>query len=173
MFLAPRSLEAGRGHAAGARRARCPEAQSAPAAAPPGREPCLTPEHGVVLLSLPPALGPVLAQQDLLEGLPEHLVEDGVEDGVDHGRRVAEPRGAVEHGRVDATLALEAADGRHQVQDEEGRPEHDEGKEHDAQDLGGLLLEPDDAAVPGRVPRHDGGAAGVLAAHGVVPRQAG
>lgn len=92
------------------------------------------------------------AEQHLLERLAEDLVEDGVEDRVDHGAGVAEPGDQVEDLAVDATLAV-GAQGRHQVQHEERRPQDHEREEHHAEDLGRLLLQPDDPAVAGTVAR--------------------
>lgn len=143
----------------------------------------MAPKVGATRWSLTPrallAVVTVLAEQDLLERLPEHLVEDRVEDGVDHGRGVAQPRGAVEDGRADALLALDAAQRGHQVQHEEGRPQDDEREEDDAQHLGGLLLQLNDAAVARGRARHDGRVARVVTAHAAraarcaVARQAG
>lgn len=109
-----------------------------------------------------PGLIAIPAQQDLLKGLAEDLVEDGVEDRIDHGAGVAEPGDQVEDLAVDPALAV-GTHGRDQVQDEERRPQDHEGEEHHAQDLGRLLLQPDDPAVAGAVARDDAAVAGVMA----------
>lgn len=103
-------------------------------------------------VSLVPAA--VLAQQYPLERLPEHLVENGVKHRVDHGTGVTEPRDQVDEALVGVGLAIRTH-GRQQVEREKRRPQEHEREEHNAQHLGGLLLQPDDAAVPVRVPDHD------------------
>lgn len=96
----------------------------------------------------------VLALEHPFERLPEHLVEYGVEHRVHHGTGVAQPRDQVDEALVGVGLAV-GAHGRQQVEREERRPQEHEREEHDAQHLGGLLLQPDDAAVPVRVTDHD------------------
>lgn len=107
---------------------------------------------------------PIPAEQNLLERLAEDFVEDGVEDRVDHGAGVAEPGDQVEDLAVDATLAV-GADGRHQVQHEERRPQDHKREEHHAEDLRRLLLQSDDPAVSGAVARDHAAVARMVAAH--------
>jgi len=99
------------------------------------------------------AAAAVLAHEHPLERLPEHLVENGVEHRVDHGTGVAQPRDQVDEALADVGLAVRAH-GRQQIEREERRPQEHEREEHDAQNFGGLLLQPDDAAVPVRVADH-------------------
>lgn len=96
--------------------------------------------------------------------MSEHFVKNSIKYRIDHRARVAEPRNEVEHSMVNLLFAF-GTDGRQEVEDEEGGPEDDEGEEDDSEHLGGLLLKADDAAVAGRVARHDGRVAAVMCAH--------
>lgn len=104
------------------------------------------------------------AEQHLLECLAEDLVEDGIEDRIDHGAGVAEPRDQIEDFAIDTTLAI-GTDRRHQVQDEERRPQDYEREEHHPKHLGRLLLEPDDPAVAGTIARDHTAVARMMTAY--------
>lgn len=77
-----------------------------------------------------------ICQQDPAESLPELRVEDAVDDGVEGRVAVAQPRQELEHHVRDARLA----DGRHDVDAEEGDPAHEESAHDEAEGYGRFVV---------------------------------
>lgn len=100
----------------------------------------------------------VLAHEHFFECLPKHFVENRIKYGVHHRAGVAQPGDHVNHPRRHVLLAA-VAQRRQQIQHEKRRPQDDEREKHDAQHLGGLLLQPNDAAVARRIARDHTGVA--------------
>lgn len=78
-----------------------------------------------------------IAPQQSNKGGPKRSIKYSIDDGVDGGWNIAEPQADIDHM---VRYVFPGIQDHHNVEDEEGGPAQDECEEHDAEDLGGLLL---------------------------------